>query len=186
MENNSQSLPVRRTGDLLIGRQSIPGASYFLTLCETKRHPALLAPAVAQEIKRSLEHLHVSADFTLVAATVMPDHIHLLGTLGPRLALNRVVAKLKSSTRTVLGSRGLEWQENFYEHRLRDGNDLEPFARYIFLNPYRAKLLPLSAQWPLWWRWGDVRFEFEAMFAQTNSVPGAWLGEADPSGASDL
>jgi putative transposase len=186
VENNLQSLPARRTSDLLIGRQSIPGATYFLTLCETKRRPALFDPAVVQEIQRSLDRLHNSDDFILTAATVMPDHVHVLGTLGPRLALNRVVAKFKSATHTVLSSRGLDWQENFYEHRLRHDDDLEPFARYIFLNPYRANLLRVTASWPHWWRWGDVKFEFEAVVAQTGTVPPAWLGEPHPSGVSDL
>jgi REP element-mobilizing transposase RayT len=184
--NEPPSLPIRRTEELLVGRRSIPGATYFLTLCETKRRPALLDPVVVQEIQRSLDRLHISDDFTLIAATVMPDHIHVLGTLGERLALNRVVAKFKAGTRTVLGSRGLEWQETFYEHRLREENESGSFARYIFLNPYRAGLLRLTAQWPLWWRWGERRFEFEAMVAQAGGVPSAWLGEPDPVGASDL
>ncbi len=116
----------------------------------------------------------------------MPNHIHVLGTLGERLALNRMVAKLKAGTRTVLGSRGLAWQENYVEHRLRNDTDLEPFARYIFLNPYRGNLLRLAGRWPHWWRWGELRFEFEAMVAQAGSVPPAWLGESDPLGVSDL
>jgi REP element-mobilizing transposase RayT len=180
------SLPVRRTEDLLIGRRSIQGAIYFLTLCETKRRAALFGPAVVQEIQRSLDRLHIADDFTLIAATIMPDHIHVLGALGERLALNRVVAKFKSSTRTVLAARGLGWQENFYEHRVQDETESEPFARYIFLNPYRAGLLRFAAKWPLWWRWGDRRFEFEAMVAQAGGAPSAWLGEVDPAGASDL
>jgi len=122
----------------------------------------------------------------LTAASVMPDHIHVLGALGPRLALNRIIAKLKANTHTVLNSRGLEWQENFHEHQLLPDDGLEPFARYIFLNPYRAGLIGLSKKWPHWWRWGDTRFEFEDMVAQTGTVPGAWLGEPDPAGASDL
>ena len=116
----------------------------------------------------------------------MPDHVHVLGTLGPRLALNRVAAKLKSSTRTVLGARGLGWQENFHEHRLRDEMESESFARYIFLNPYRVELIGLTKKWPLWWRWGDRRLEFEAVVGQTGTVPPAWLGEPSPVGASDL
>ena len=184
--NDPTPLPIRRTADLLIGRQSIPGATYFVTLCETNRHPALLDPPVALEIRNSLDRLHASDDFTLIAATVMPDHVHLLGVLGPRLSISRLIGKFKADTHRVLRPRGLEWQENFYEHRLRDGNETEPFARYIFLNPYRAKLIGLSKKWPLWRRWGDVRFAFEAMVAQTNSVPSAWIDESDPAGAADL
>ena len=184
--NDPQSLPSRQTPNLLIGRQSIPGAAYFLTLCEVKRRPSLFDTPVVVEIKRSLDRLHDSKDFTLIAATVMPDHVHVLGVLGARLSVGRLVGKFKAETHRVIRPRGLEWQENFYEPRQRDENEPEPFARYIYLNPYRAGLLKLSAQWPHWWRWGDKRFEFEARVAQGGGVPSAWLGEPDPSGASDL
>lgn len=170
----------------MIGRQSIPGAGYFLTLCEVRRRPAFVDPIVAREFKHSLDRIHTSGDFSLVAATVMPDHIHLLGFLGRRLSLSRVVGKFKADTHRSLRSHGLEWQENYYDHRLRLENECEPFARYIFLNPYRAGLIPLNVRWPSWWRWGDLRFEFEAMVSQSGNVPRAWLGEPDPAGAVDL
>ena len=146
--------PTRRTSDLLIGRQSIPGAAYFLTLCEARRRPALVDPVVAQKLKQSLDRIHASSDFSLVAATVMRDHIHLLGFLGRKLSLSRAVGKFKSDTHRYLCPHGLEWQENYYDHRRRRENECEPFARYIFLNPYRAGLISLYARWPSWWRWG--------------------------------
>ena len=186
MDPKRQPQPTRRTPDLLIGRQSIPGARYFLTLCEAKRRPGFLDPIVAQELKRALDQIHLSGDFSLVAATVMPDHVHMLGILGQRLSLSRMVGKFKADTHRCLRSHGLAWQENFYDHRLRAEKESGPFARYIFLNPYRAGLIPLTASWPFWCRWGDLRFEFETMVAQTGGVPRAWLGESDPAGAVDL
>lgn len=184
--NDQPPQPTRRTSDLLIGRQSVPNAGYFLTLCEVRRRPGLLATGVALELKNALDRLHTSGDFSLVAATVMPDHILLLGILGRRLSLSRTVGKFKTDTRGSLRPHGLEWQENYYDHRLRHEDDYEPFARYVFLNPYRAGLIPLTARWPFWWRWVDLRFEFEAMVAQTGDVPGPWLGEPEPAGAVDL
>ena len=125
--------PSRRTADLLIGRRSVPGAVYFLTLCEAKRFPRLTTPAIALSLREALSELHRCGDFSLVAATVMPDHVHLLGRLGPRLSLSRTVGKLKTITKPFLVETGARWQENFYDHRLRDETTLEPFARYIHL-----------------------------------------------------
>ena len=184
--NKPQPHPTRRTSDLLIGRQPIPGARYFLTLCEVRGRPGLVDPNVAQELKHSLDRIHTSGDFSLVAATVMPDHVHLLGILGQRLSLSRVVGKFKVDTHRSFRSHALAWQENYYDHRLRHEHEFEPFARYEFLNPYRAGLIPLNDQWPSWWRWGDLRFEFEAMVAQSDGLPRSWLGESDPEGAVDL
>jgi REP element-mobilizing transposase RayT len=184
--NKPQLQPTRHISDLLIGRQSISDARYFLTFCEVRRRPGLVDPIVAQKLKHSLNRIHASGDLSLVAATVMPDHVHLLGILGQRLSLSRAIGKFKADTHRYLRSHGLEWQENYHDHRLRHENEYEPFARYIFLNPYRAGLIQLNDQWPSWWRWGDLRFEFEAMAAQTGGVPRAWLGDPDPEGAVDL
>ena len=178
--------PRRRTADLLIGRSSIPGATCFLTFCETLRRPSLRHPPVTTAIRKALETLHSSEDFRLLAATVMPDRVHVLGILGHRLSLKSVVAKFKTLARPALAAAALEFQANFYDYRLRHHDAKEPFARYICLNPYPARLIPLDATWPHWWRWGDLRFEFEAIVAQTGHVPAPWLDEPDPAGATDL
>jgi REP element-mobilizing transposase RayT len=181
--HEKRTLPVRRTDELRIGRVSLPGATYFVTLCEAKRRAGLAAPAVAAAVRATLDELRDTGDFALIAATVMPDHVHLLGTLGSRLSLPRAVGRLKSHTREALRACGLAWQENFHEHRLRAEDDLEPFARYVFLNPYRAGLISLREAWPGWWRGGEVRFEFEAMLEAEPGVPPEWLGWPTPEGA---
>ncbi|MCX6956647.1 MAG: transposase [Verrucomicrobia bacterium] len=177
----------RRTTDLLIGRTSVPESVYFITLCEARRRPGLDHAQIAAPIKATLDELACSGDFALIAATLMPDHLHLLGTLGHRLALSRVIGKLKSLTRTPLAEMDRRWQENYYDHRLREATFCEIFARYLFLNPYRTGLLPLTECWPHWWRWGDVRFEFEALIeGNGHRVPAPWIGEPDPEGAADF
>ena len=150
------------------------------------RRPGLHSPPVATAIRKSLDTLHVAGDFRLIAATVMPDHIHVLGTLGHRLALKSVIAKFKTLARSTLAAEHLVFQPNFYDHRLRHDDPKEAFARYIFLNPYRARLIPFDATWPHWWRWGDLRFDFESIFAQTGRIPAPWLDEPGPAGAADL
>lgn len=101
----------------------------------------------------------MSGDVEFHCGTVMPDHLHVLFTLGERLPLSRVVAKLKTLTRVDLGA-GNRWQENYFDHRLRPEASLEPFARYIFLNPYRKRLLSVDAAWSGWIRNRNYTPEF--------------------------
>ena len=115
----------------------------------------------------------------------MPDHVHLVGELGRRLSLERTVGKFKTSTRKLLREGALEWQENFYDHRLRVEDDCEAFVKYTFLNPYRAGLINLRERWPWWWRWGDLKFEFEEMVRQHSGVPAEWIAENPPLSAED-
>ena len=186
MPANRESLPVRHTEDLRIGRRSIPGARYFLTLCEVKRRPGFTVPRIAEALRAAVEECHASGDFTLRAATVMPDHIHLLGTLGSRLSLHRVVGKFKARTRDTLRQRALEWQDNFYDHRLDPDDDAEPYALYLFLNPYRAGLLNSDQPWTHRWRWGEVRFRFETMLTEGGGAQPEWLDRPAPEGARDF
>ncbi|MFZ5495155.1 MAG: hypothetical protein ACOZE5_07430 [Verrucomicrobiota bacterium] len=41
----------------------------------------------------------------------------------------------------ALRNHGLKWQEGFYDHQIRESEDLLPVFLYIYLNPYRAGLL---------------------------------------------
>ena len=81
----------------------------------------------------------------------MPDLLHLLMTSLGRLKIGQVVARIKVKTRSSTTAIGLRWQCNYYEHRLRPGEAIEEVVRYIFLNPYRAGLIPQNANYPHFW-----------------------------------
>lgn len=81
----------------------------------------------------------------------MPDHVHLLVTLGERLSLGQCVGRLKAKTRFLLSTASLRWQGNYFEHRLKADEPIETVLRYMFLNPYRANLLKLAEAYPWFW-----------------------------------
>jgi putative transposase len=124
----------RATAKLLPGRISLAGECYFLTWCTHDRLPGLTSPAVQSTLRAAISNLDQSRDAGLLAATIMPEHVHLPITLGTHLTISQVVAKIKATvTRQHLAMR---WQLNFFEHRLRDSASAEDFAFYIFMNPY--------------------------------------------------
>jgi putative transposase len=79
--------------------------------------------------------------------TVMPDHMHLFFTLGERLTLSQVLARLKTKTQTLVRPQGTDWQSNFYDRRIREIDSIESIIRYIYLNPYRAGLIRAHETW---------------------------------------
>jgi putative transposase len=129
------------------GRVSVPGANYFVTLCVEPRLP-LLVESRAREASRELHSLHDDGCWHLRCATVMPDHIHVFFTLGRVLMLSQVVARLKTKTQAGLRRLKADWQDNYYDHRLRPEDSVESTIRYIHLNPYRAGLITAQEQWP--------------------------------------
>jgi putative transposase len=169
------TLPIRRTARLRWGRHSEPSARYFVTACTHKREPVLLA--LGAEMLRIFSELHADHDAVVHAATVMPDHIHLLLTLGTRLRLGQLVGKVKSVSRKEAADKW-RWQDDFFERRLRGHESLEDYARYIFMNPYRRRLLPLHERWPWWYCPDESQFQFTALVAQEKTVPAEWIHDS--------
>jgi putative transposase len=167
----------RATPKLLPGRISVPGACYFLTWCTRNRAGTLTTPAVRATICTTIASLDESGDGMLLAATIMPDHVHLLLTLGARLTVSQVVAKTKAVVTRAHPS--VQWQLNFFEHRLRDlPTAAESFAFYLFMNPYPANLCRLDETWPGWMPSRQIRWSFEDKLREGQFPHVEWLSEA--------
>ena len=167
----------RATAKLLPGRISVAGACYFLTWCTHNRTRVLTAPNVHATTRSAIVELEEAHDGTVLAATVMPDHIHLLLTLGTRLTVSQVVAKTKAAV--TRAHPFVQWQLNFFEHQLRDTSDAESFAFYLFMNPYMAGLCHLDETWPGWVPSTQVRWSFEEKLRDGRFPHAEWLSEAE-------
>ena len=165
------------TDRLRKGRLSVPQARYFLTICTQARAPLLVDSNANEAIRNTLRALHCVGDLSLHCATVMPDHCHLLFTLGDRLKLPQIASKLKRQIRKTLKQDQL-WQDNFHDHRVRPDQELEPFARYIFLNPYRKQLIRTDQSWPGWICNKHFRPLFASHLREGSFPPKEWLANS--------
>jgi hypothetical protein len=75
----------------------------------------------------------------------MPDHIHFLLSFPRDKPIQTVVSKWKEWTAKTLH---IEWQRDFFEHRLRKEESYREKADYIMLNPVRASLVERVEDWP--------------------------------------
>ena len=80
------------------------------------------------------------------AWVVMPNHVHLLCTLGLGETLEKTLQGWKGvSAKLVnqaLSRSGALWQENYFDRLIRDGEHFWKCARYIRRNPLKAHLPP--------------------------------------------
>jgi hypothetical protein len=131
--------------------------------------------------KTCLTAMDKNGDGALLAANIMPDHIHLLLELGSRLSVSELVAKIKAGV-----SRGmhLNWQLNFFDHQLRTTDSAEDFAFYIFMNPYCAGLCSLEDAWPGWIPSSSIRWSFEEKLRNGKLPHPEWLAKAAGFGAA--
>lgn len=81
----------------------------------------------------------------------MCNHVHLL--LNPHKPLTDVTRAVKKNSaraaNQILGRSGLRfWQDESYDHWVRDNQEFDRIARYIEWNPVRAGLVGRIEDWP--------------------------------------
>ena len=91
----------------------------------------------------------------------MPNHVHLL--LLPKTSLPVILRWLKGSAarqaNLILGRTGEAfWQDESFDHCVRDEAELDRLVRYVEYNPVSAGL----AANPRAWRWSSARLAGES------------------------
>ena len=86
---------------------------------------------------------------------LMPDHLHgLFSFPSSHKTIESLVTDWKGWTAKKLG---IQWQRDFFEHRIRNEPARREKADYILANPVRAGLVNDSKEWPFVWTSDDVR-----------------------------
>lgn len=108
-------------------------------------------PKIAVLVKESILRGERLGQYTLCSYVVMPNHVHVL--LEPRLPLSRITRGLKGvssrDANALLGRKGQPfWQEESFDHWIRDGAQFERVRWYIENNPVKAGLVKSPLEWP--------------------------------------
>ena len=80
---------------------------------------------------------------------LMPDHLHCLASFPSDQNMQSVISKWKEYTAKKLA---IQWQRDFFEHRLRTDESLRDKSDYILMNPVRRGLVKNPKEWPYVWR----------------------------------
>ena len=118
----------------------LEGASYFVTF------RLAASPLAEEEILLVRDHIISGGTkfYDLIAAAVLPSHVHLL--LRPRkgVSLSRAMKGIKGVTARSLnqrrGRRGSLWQDESYDRIVRDERELFEKLNYMLLNAVKAEL----------------------------------------------
>jgi REP-associated tyrosine transposase len=86
----------------------------------------------------------------------MPNHAHLVCTPllkseNTNYGLTEILHSLKSHTaleaNKLLHRHGTFWQDESYDHFIRDENELERIIKYVLYNPVKANLVKQQSDW---------------------------------------
>ena len=77
-------------------------------------------------------------------ALLMPDHLPAILAFPPAPGMKTVVKNWK---KFVAGKHGVNWQRDFFDHRLRTDQELQEKTSYILMNPVRKGLCERAEAW---------------------------------------
>ena len=89
--------------------------------------------------------------YELFAWVIMSNHVHLL--IQPLKSLSEITRAVKKTSarraNLILGRSGLPfWQDESYDHWVRNGKQFDRIVQYIESNPVKAGLVDRAERWP--------------------------------------
>ncbi|MBL9177953.1 MAG: transposase [Verrucomicrobiaceae bacterium] len=102
-------------------------------------------PAISRLVADALHHFD-GARYSLGDYVVMPNHVHLLVGGLPRQAMLKQVESWKKWTaiqiNKALSHSGRFWQDESFDHLVRNDASFQKFRAYIAQNPVTARIKP--------------------------------------------
>jgi putative DNA methylase len=134
----------------------------------------LRQPAVADMVVEAIHYnANVIGHYVLHAFVVMPNHVHLLAT--PAVTLPKLTKSLKGITakraNAILALTGSPfWQEESYDHLVREAREFDKIWNYIEGNPVRAGLVREASEY----RWSSAGWATGGSPADQGVRPTSW------------
>jgi REP element-mobilizing transposase RayT len=115
-------------------------------VCAAHRKPLFDTQLTQQLLLDILRRKSARYQCSVTVYVIMPDHLHIiLRGETDDADLYACVVQVKRSFSYALGRR--IWQKDFFDHLIRDRNDLAQQIMYVLFNPVRAGLVQE------WWQY---------------------------------
>jgi len=145
-------------------RSYVPGGVFFLTLVTYRRIPLFSEVENISRLRKAIAKMRQEKPFDITAAVVLPDHLHFIWTLPPndsdysqrvsrlKVLFTRSLREKSSLSVEIPASRRKHresdvWQRRFWEHTIRDEDDLNKHLDYIHYNPVKHGLVSCPHLW---------------------------------------
>jgi len=119
-------------------------------------HHWLMQSDIAEIVKEAMHHRD-GREYNLYAFCVMANHVHAVfrpieKEHAPEFPLNKIMQSLKRHTarkaNIVLGREGAFWQDESYDHVIRNSEEFLRILHYVVENPVKARLVSKWEDWP--------------------------------------
>jgi len=146
-------------------RMDAPGGTFFLTWVTHDRRPLLQSADNVARLRAAVAEVKQRYPFEVSAAVILPDHVHSIWELPAgdsnfsrrvgmiKVAFTRALGLTARNGATPSKSRqrhreAAVWQRRFWEHTIRDEDDLAAHMDYVHYNPVKHGLASCPHAWP--------------------------------------
>lgn len=143
-------------------RINAPGGTFFFTQVTFERRRIFADEGAVEQLRQAFRYVMLRHPFTIEAAVVLPNHLHMIWRLPPsdsdyssrwRLIKGHITYHRKdggdmpaTESRRLKGERAV-WQRRFWEHLIRDERDWQRHVEYIHYNPVKHGLVQAPVEW---------------------------------------
>jgi putative transposase len=146
-------------------RTRVTGGSFFFTVVTERRQRMLTQEPVRLALRHAIQAVRSERPFRIDGWVLLPDHLHAVWTLPNgdddyatrwRLIKAGVTHRLGlachnpavMTTRRRAKEQGSLRQHRYWEHWLRDEDDMRQHLQYLHFNPVKHGLVSRAADWP--------------------------------------
>ncbi|MCD6162410.1 MAG: transposase [candidate division Zixibacteria bacterium] len=125
------------------------GNIYFIT-CVTQNRERILIQHQSQ-LKDSIRKYKAELNFSIIAWVILPDHFHMI--INPRdnnlsKLFNKIKLSFSKKFRYLSGvNKGRIWQSRFWDHVIRNQEDMNNHIDYIHYNPVKYGYMKSPFDW---------------------------------------
>lgn len=136
-----------------VRRFYVPNAIVFITAVTNQRQPLFERIEWQELLFETMRKVRPIHPFHLIAYTIMPDHLHWLMWTPENGSFSQVMHSIKRNF-TLNYKSALElasplklWQDRFWDHVIRNEDDLWHHFDYIHYNPVKHGLTTKPEDW---------------------------------------
>ena len=109
---------------------------------------SLTDAAQAQALLSAAQTYHETGKWWCHLLLLMPDHVHAMLVFPSDTSMSAAIRDWKRATARL---HGISWQENYFDHRIRNEEESSKTWAYIRRNPVVKELCATEDDWPFWW-----------------------------------
>jgi putative transposase len=165
-------------------RYWLSGGTWFFTVTLLGRHGVPFLTRYIDALRTAVSRTRADHPFVIHAWVVLPEHLHCIIELPEgdadfslrwRLIKSRFSMAIprsqwRSEARARRGERAV-WQRRFWDHKIRDQEDLNAHMNYIHFNPLKHGLVTDVKDWP---------YSTFHRFVQQGVYPNSWNAQDAP------